>query len=271
MIRSSVTIALVPEAKGGPFVFWDDLAAGCAKAAELGFDGVEVFPRGPEAVDKAQLQDLLAQHKLQFAAMGTGAGMVVHQLSLTHPEADIRSKAVDFIKSIIDFAGPLGTPAIIGSMQGRHGGGVSKEQALDWLSAGLNELGAHAAQYNVPLLYEPLNRYETNLFNRIGEAASYLRTLDADNVKILADLFHMNIEEPCIAQGMRDGGEKIGHVHFVDSNRQAAGRGHMDHAPIATALTEIGYDGFASAEAFPVPDSDTAAKATIDAFNKYFR
>ena len=45
----------------------------------------------------------------------------------------------------------------------------------------------------------------------------------------------------------------------------------MDHAPIATALTEIGYDGFASAEAFPVPDSDTAAKATIDAFNKYFR
>ena len=51
MIRSSVTIALVPEAKGGPFVFWDDLASGCAKAAELGFDGVEVFPRGPEAVD----------------------------------------------------------------------------------------------------------------------------------------------------------------------------------------------------------------------------
>lgn len=152
MIRSSVTIALVPEAKGGPFVFWDDLAAGCAKAAELGFDGVEVFPRGPEAVDKVQLQDLLAQHNLQFAAMGTGAGMVVHQLSLTHPEADIRSKAVDFIKSIIDFAGTLGTPAIIGSMQGRHGGDVSREQALNWLSAGLNELGAHAGGHDVPLL-----------------------------------------------------------------------------------------------------------------------
>ena len=66
MIRSSVTIALVPEAKGGPFVLWDDLAAGCAKAAELGFDGVEVLPRGPEAVDKVQLQDLLAQHNLQL-------------------------------------------------------------------------------------------------------------------------------------------------------------------------------------------------------------
>ena len=271
MIRSSVTIALVPEAKGGPFVFWDDLAAGCAKAAELGFDGVEVFPRGPEAVDKAQLQDLLAQHNLQFAAMGTGAGMVVHQLSLTNPDADMRAKAVDFIKSIIDFAGPLGTPAIIGSMQGRHGGDISKERALDWLSTGLDELGSHAAHHNVPLLYEPLNRYETNLFNRIGEAADYLRTLSVENVQVLADLFHMNIEEPCIAQGIRDGGDKVGHVHFVDSNRQAAGRGHMDHAPVAAALTEIGYDGFASAEAFPVPDSHMAAKATIDAFNKYFR
>ena len=210
MIRSSVTIALVPEAKGGPFVFWDDLASGCAKAAESGFDGVEVFPRGPEAVDKTQLQDLLAQHNLQFAAMGTGAGMVVHQLSLTNPDASIRAKAVDFIKSIIDFAGPLGTPAIIGSMQGHHGGEVSKEQALEWLSAGLNELGAHAAQHDVPLLYEPLNRYETNLFNRISEAADYLRTLTAGNVKILADLFHMNIEEPCIAMGIRDGGDKVG-------------------------------------------------------------
>ena len=238
---------------------------------KLGFDGVEIFPRGPEAVDKSQLQDLLTQHNLQFAAMGTGAGMVVHKLSLTNPDADIRAKAVDFIKSIIDFAGPLGTPAIIGSMQGRHGGDVSKEQALTWLGAGLNKLGAHAAQHNVPLLYEPLNRYETNLFNRIGKAADYLRTLSANNVKILADLFHMNIEEPCISQGIRDGGDKIAHVHFVDSNRQAAGRGHIDHAEIATALAEIGYEGFASAEAFPIPDSDTAAKATIDAFNEHFR
>ena len=252
-------------------MFWDDLAAGCTKAAELGFDGVEVFPRGTKALNKAKLQSLLARYNLQFAAMGTGAGMVVHQLSLTHPEADIRSKAVDFIKSIIDFAGPLGTPAIIGSMQGRHGGDVSRDQALDWLSTGLNDLGAHAAGHNVPLLYEPLNRYETNLFNRIGEAADFLRTLNVDNVQILADLFHMNIEEPCIAQGIREGGDKIGHVHFVDSNRQAAGRGHMDHAPIAAALSEIGYDGFASAEAFPIPDSDTAARATIDAFKKYFR
>ena len=47
MIRSSVTISLVPEARGGPFVFWDDLAAGCRQAKRLGFDAVEVFPPPP--------------------------------------------------------------------------------------------------------------------------------------------------------------------------------------------------------------------------------
>ena len=43
MIKSAVTISLVPEARGGPFVFWDDLEAGCRKAAALGFDGIELF------------------------------------------------------------------------------------------------------------------------------------------------------------------------------------------------------------------------------------
>jgi len=44
-MHSAITISLVPETRGGPFVFWDDLAAGCEKAASLGFDAVEVFPR----------------------------------------------------------------------------------------------------------------------------------------------------------------------------------------------------------------------------------
>ncbi|MEC7882593.1 MAG: TIM barrel protein, partial [Verrucomicrobiota bacterium] len=141
MIRSSVTIALVPEAKGGPFVFWDKLADSCVKAAKLGFDGVEIFPRSAASINKNEFQEILEENDLKFAAMGTGAGMVVHQLSLTNSDAKTRNKAIDFIKSIIDFAGPLGAPAIIGSMQGRYGGETSKDQAIEWLTDGLNELG----------------------------------------------------------------------------------------------------------------------------------
>jgi sugar phosphate isomerase/epimerase len=59
-------------------------------------------------------------------------------------------------------------------------------------------------------------------------------------------------------------------VHFVDSNRRAAGLGHLDFGPIAAALREVGYRGYASAEALPYPDSLAAARQTIAAYCKYF-
>jgi sugar phosphate isomerase/epimerase len=98
-----------------------------------------------------------------------------------------------------------------------------------------------------------------------------LRSLSTTNVVLLADLFHMNIEEINLADALRAAGKYVGHVHFADSNRRAAGFGHIDYAPIAQALHEFGYAGFASAEAFPLPDPDTAADQTIHAFRRYFR
>jgi sugar phosphate isomerase/epimerase len=59
-------------------------------------------------------------------------------------------------------------------------------------------------------------------------------------------------------------------VHFVDSNRRPAGCGHLDYGPIVAALNEIGYSGYASAEALPYPDSDQAARTTIEAFRRLF-
>jgi sugar phosphate isomerase/epimerase len=81
----------------------------------------------------------------------------------------------------------------------------------------------------------------------------------------------MNIEEAYPADSLRSAGKSVGHVHFVDSNRRAAGSGHIDYAPIAEALHEIGYNGYASAEALPYPDSESAAEQTIHAFRRWFR
>jgi sugar phosphate isomerase/epimerase len=268
-IQSCVTISLVPEARGGPFVFWDDLEAGCRKAAALGFDAVEVFPPAPDAVDPGELRRLLDANRLKLAAVGTGAGWLRRRLTLTHPEADQRAEAQRYIRATIDFGGPFGAPAIIGSMQGRWGDGVDRETARGYLAHALNALGEHAARHGVPLIYEPLNRYETNLANTVADGLALLGSLATKNVVLLADLFHMNIEEADIADALRAGGRQIGHVHFVDSNRRAAGFGHIDFRPIAAALREIGYDRYASAEAFPYPDPEEAARRTIEAFREY--
>ncbi|QOV89605.1 sugar phosphate isomerase/epimerase family protein [Humisphaera borealis] len=280
-MKSAVTISLVSEARGGPFVFWDDLEAGMAKAAALGFDAVEVFAPGPELIAPSVVQPLLAKHNLKLAAVGTGAGWVKHKLRLTSPDAGERSKAIQFVRGIIDAGGPMGAPAIIGSMQGSWGkaggGDVDKDQALAWLAEALAELSGHAkTQHGVKLIYEPLNRYETNLVNDVASGVKLIQQVSqisaeaGANLTLLADLFHMNIEEADIARAIRAGGHHIGHVHLADSNRRPAGLGHTNFAPIAEALRQIGYTGYISAEAFSYPDADAAAKHTIDVYRSVF-
>ena len=115
MIKSAVTISLVKEAEGGPFVFWHDLATGCAKAAELGYDAVEVFAPNADAIPVDELNALTAENGLKVAAVGTGGGWVIHKWHLCQPDAASRENAKSFIRSIIDAGAQLGAPAIIGS------------------------------------------------------------------------------------------------------------------------------------------------------------
>jgi sugar phosphate isomerase/epimerase len=268
-MKTAVTICLVPEARGGPFVFHGGLAAACSRAATYGFDAVEIFPPSADAIDLAELQRLLAVHDLAVAAIGTGAGFLVRKLTLTSADAATRAEAQQFIASIIQLAGRFGAPAIIGSMQGRVQHEQDREQALSWLQETLNELGELAASYSVPLLLEPLNRYETNLFNRLAPTIAFLQTLSVRNVRILADLFHMNIEEANLAAALRDAGRHLGHVHFADSNRWAMGFAHTATEPVMAALREIGYAGYLSAEVFPLPSSDEAALQTITTIRRF--
>jgi sugar phosphate isomerase/epimerase len=269
-MQSAITISLTAQARGGPFVFWDDLAAGCAKAAQLGFDAVEIFAPSPAPLNPDVVRPLLDRHNLKLAAVGTGAGWVIHKLTLTSPDAAIRSRARDFIRSIIDAGGRLGAPTIVGSMQGRWGDDVSRDQAHAYLIEALNDLGEHARQYHVPLIYEPLNRYETNMVVTQTDGVALLKQLKTDNVKLLADLFHMNIEEADLPATIRSAGRAIGHVHLADSNRRPAGNGHTNFAAIAQALRDIGYTGYISAECLPWPDSDAAAAKTIENYKRYF-
>jgi sugar phosphate isomerase/epimerase len=268
-MKSAVTVSLVPEARSGPFVFHDGLEEGCRRASALGFDAVEIFPPSAAAIKKSALKEVLDKHGLRLAAMGTGAGWLVRKLSLTSADPGIRTQAKGFIREIIELAGEFEAPAIIGSMQGRWEGSVSHQQASNWLAEALEELGGYAATWGQVLLYEPLNRYETNMFNRAGDAAAFLDRLVTRNIRVLADLFHMNIEESSIADALRGTSRYIGHVHFADSNRRAVGFGHTNFAPIIGALREMGFEGFLSAEIFPSPDSDTAARKTMESFRHY--
>jgi sugar phosphate isomerase/epimerase len=270
-MKSAITISLVAEARGGPFVYWDDLERGMAAAARHGFDAVELFLPGPDTIPFETLSELLTKYNLKLAALGTGGGWVKHKLRLTDPDSSVRSKAVEFIAAFIDFSARFGAQAIIGSMQGRSGeNGSTREQALDWLAGGLKVLGERAMARGQSVLYEPLNRYETNLFCRSGDAAAFLEQRGLRSVNLLCDLYHMNIEESDIAATLRAVAPRVGHVHFADSNRRAIGLGHTVMAPIAAALKDINYQGYISAEVQPIPDEETAARETIASYRRWF-
>lgn len=268
-MKTAITLCQVPEAAAGPFVFRQPLPEAFATAATLGFDAVELFLPDADFISPGEILSLASQHHLAIAALGTGAGMLRHGLSVTDPSAEKRSAALEFIISLIKLGGQVGAPAILGSMQGRWNESVSKEAALDHLAAALSICGEAAAKHQVPFIYEPLNRYETNLINRLGDGVTFIETRRLENVVLLADLFHMNLEESDLGAAIRAAGTHIGHVHYADSNRSAMGLGHTSPLPIVTALREISYQGYLSAEILPLPDPHSAASLTLQSIRSF--
>ena len=126
------------------------------------------------------------------------------------------------------------------------------------------EIADYAKNVGVKLAFEPLNRYETNFINNIDEGLNFLKMLDMDDVGLLIDTFHMNIEEARFRESILNSCSKILLVHIADSNRKYPGAGHIDFKEIIFALLDIGYGGYVSGEILPWPDSDTAASKTYE-------
>jgi len=122
----------------------------------------------------------------------------------------------------------------------------------------------YAAARDVKITMEPINRYETDFVLSAEDGMRLVEDLDCDNFGLMLDLFHMNIEDASIEDGLRTAGSKLWHVHIADSNRRYPGSGHLDFGSIFSTLQEIGYQGYISGEMLPLPDPDTAAQKTLD-------
>jgi len=115
------------------------------------------------------------------------------------------------------------------------------------------------------ILLEPLNRYECDYINTLADGLAVAGEVAADNLRLLADTFHMNIEETDVLASLKAAGALIGYVHLADTNRQAPGHGHLEVAGVLRGLSEIGYQGYLSFEVFPLPDAHTAIRDGIAA------
>jgi sugar phosphate isomerase/epimerase len=113
--------------------------------------------------------------------------------------------------------------------------------------AQLTELAPAARAAGVSLFQEPLNRYEAYLVNRLEQGVAFGERVSPE-IGVMADFFHMNIEEADIAASIRLAGTRLVYVHAADSNRVQPGKGHLDFRPGFDALKSIGYDDWIAIE-----------------------
>ena len=125
----------------------------------------------------------------------------------------------------------------------------------------VRQIADRARQLELRLVIEVLNRYEAHLVTTSAEAVDFVNDVGAENVGILLDAYHMNIEEADPAGAIRQAGNRLWLYHAADSNRQGIGRGHTDFFGQLAALSDIGYQGPIILECTaPGPDPFTAIK-----------
>jgi sugar phosphate isomerase/epimerase len=251
-------------AKFEAVAFKGDFESNVAKIAGWGYDGVELAIRDPGLVDTDALLRVVSAHRLGVPAIGTGQAWGEEGLSFTDPEPAVRQAAVERALSHIPFAAQTGAVIVIGLLRGIVKPGVDHAQAMGWLVAALQQCCAAARPHGVRLALEPICRYETTLVNDLTQGLDLLERVGADNMGLMPDTFHMNIEEPSIEDSIRRCGDRIFHFHVADSNRWYPGAGHLDFKSILYALLATGYRGYVSGEFMPLPDADTSAQRSIN-------
>jgi sugar phosphate isomerase/epimerase len=221
----------------------DDLAEQLEVALGAGFDGLELRDAA-----RPDLEALRGRAPTACPALDGWLGDF---------DAAARGRARDGLRRQLDGIVALGgrgvvTPAAWGMFTRRlppfDEPPRTPEEDREVLLAGLAELGEHAEQTGAVLLLEPLNRYEDHMVNTVAQAAELVAAAGSPGVRILADTYHMNIEEDDLCAALRSVADVLGAVHLSDSNRHQPGTGHVPFPAIVATLGEIGFDGVLSVE-----------------------
>ena len=232
-----------------------DLASTLAFLAEAGFDGIELHG-DLRSFKPVEVRASLRDHGLAVLSL------TPEDVDLAHPDAAVRAEALDYYLRLLDFATAVGAPLVsCHGAVGRVRALATYEEEYNHLLAGVGRIAARAAELDLRVAMEALNRYESHLLNTAAQAVRFVKQVGATNVGILLDAYHMNIEEADPAAAVLEAGDRLLLFHAADSNRQAVGRGHTDFLALMRALRWIGYHGNVVVECTAAgPDPFTPAK-----------
>lgn len=263
-MRLAVSI-ISPEVRGeAPLALLSgSFAQRCAKAAAMGYRGVELVVCEPAGLSLSQVSDTLAANGLAPAAIATGFLAGGYGLTLTGPDPKLRAQAQTRLEELIRLAAALGSPIVtVGSFRGRAAalGGVAP--AKEQLHRVLAEAEPLCRELGVRLALEPICPQESDFLNDADQVLEFLEAGDHSHCGLLLDSYHVFLGEKEPLDCFRRHARRLIHVHLADLRRKPVGRGGIDFAAMEEVLAEIGYEGWQSAELARGDDPDENAAAT---------
>ncbi len=231
---------------------FSDADAGLAgRVARLGFDVLEVCVEDPDLVTAEALAAAAAEAGVALSVCGAFGP----DRDLAHPDRRPQENALEYIGRLADLAAAVGSPHVCGPMYSAVGK-ARLEDPQDRTAErrrsveNLKRAAARAAAVGVRLAIEPLNRYETDMVNTVEQGLELCDSVGAENVGLLLDTYHMNLEEKSLGDAIRAAGDRVFHFHACENDRGTPGTGHIPWADGFAALAEIGYAGQVVIESF---------------------
>mgnify|MGYP001296160906 CR=1 FL=1 len=239
----------------------EPLETTASRLMRLGYDGVELSGE-PDSYTADAVRAVVEPKGLAVTSI---CGIYTPARDLSHPSREIRGAAVGYVRACAALAAALDASVVIvvPTAVGRIGPEAEEGAERRWAVESIREASGFAEQVGVRLVIEALNRYESYLVNSLEAAAQLAADVGRPNVGIMADLFHMNIEEASLPDAIRSVAPLIWHVHLADSNRRAPGLGHTDFRTLIDVLAEIGYEGALTMEFLP-PTANPYLAASLD-------
>ena len=223
-----------------------------AFAQDVGFDGIELGARGG-GIFEGRAEELRAA---RAAGVVMPSAVVLPTSFLGDFETERREAGIAELEGFLRTLPGAGAAGIVcpnsfGVFSDRLPPFEPPRPAVESRAAlldALTRVAATAAESGTSVYLEPLNRYEDYLVHTLADAVSIVDELDSPGVRVVADTFHMSIEEDDIGAAIRAAGHRIAHVQLGDSNRLEPGQGHYDWGETLSALRDIDYAGWLAVE-----------------------
>jgi len=215
-----------------------------------GFDGVELPVSAVNQKDYEKFKILCEELQL---AVATNAALDGNECNPFSDDKNLRDKAVDELKEAIDNTIALGGNILAGPLYqivGSFSGKIPTEKEWTRAVEVIRKVGEYASKVKVKIALEPLNRFESYLFNTLSDGYKFVKDVGLDNIGLLADTYHSNIEEKNVNESWKKVINKIYHVHISENDRGIPGTGHAIPKEIFETLTAAGYDDWIVVEGF---------------------